>query len=80
MSAPQRKNREPLNQVTDATDGSSPVQEVPNGIERVAIDLSHDAIARRAYQFFEERGGEPGQDWEDWFRAEFELSTSRGRE
>ncbi len=31
------------------------------------------AIARRAYELFEMRGGEHGHDWEDWFRAESEL-------
>ncbi len=31
------------------------------------------AIARRAYELFEKRGGEHGHDWEDWFRAESEL-------
>ncbi len=31
------------------------------------------AIARRAYELFEARGGEHGHDWEDWFQAELEL-------
>ncbi len=31
------------------------------------------AIARRAYELFQLRGGEHGHDWEDWFRAESEL-------
>jgi HSP20 family molecular chaperone IbpA len=31
------------------------------------------AIARRAYELFEKRGGEHGHDWVDWFRAESEL-------
>jgi hypothetical protein len=35
---------------------------------------THDEIARRAYQLFEERGREPGREWEDWFRAERELA------
>jgi HSP20 family protein len=30
-------------------------------------------IARRAYEFFEARGGEIGQSLDDWFRAESEL-------
>ena len=80
MSIPQRKNRQPLNQVTDAPAGPSPLQEVPGGIEKLGIDLSPDTIARRAYELFEERGGEPGRELEDWFRAERELSTGLGRE
>ena len=31
------------------------------------------AIARRAHELFEARGGEHGHDLEDWFRAECEL-------
>ncbi|HXY51101.1 MAG TPA: DUF2934 domain-containing protein [Terriglobales bacterium] len=33
----------------------------------------HLAIAQRAHEMFDARGGEPGHDWEDWFRAESEL-------
>lgn len=33
----------------------------------------HDEIALRAYQFFLQRGGIHGRDWEDWFKAEGEL-------
>ena len=32
-----------------------------------------DAVARRAYQRFEERGYEHGRDMEDWLEAEREL-------
>jgi HSP20 family molecular chaperone IbpA len=31
------------------------------------------AIAHRAFELFEKRGGEHGHDWEDWFQAESEL-------
>jgi HSP20 family protein len=31
------------------------------------------SVARRAYQFFEVRGGANGNDLDDWFRAESEL-------
>jgi HSP20 family protein len=33
----------------------------------------HQSIAKRAYELFEARGGEQGQDLEDWLRAESEL-------
>lgn len=42
----------------------------PQEVERRA---GHGWIQRRAHQFFDERGREPGRDWEDWFRAEDEL-------
>lgn len=32
-----------------------------------------DLIARRAYEFFEKRGFTPGNELDDWFRAEAEL-------
>lgn len=35
-----------------------------------------ERIARRAYQRFEERGGEHGHDQEDWFAAEEEVRGS----
>jgi HSP20 family molecular chaperone IbpA len=38
--------------------------------EMQAVQL---AIARRAFELFEKRGGEHGHDWEDWFQAESEL-------
>jgi HSP20 family protein len=38
-------------------------------------ELSH-AVARRAYEFFEARGRQFGNDLEDWFRAESELMRS----
>ena len=34
---------------------------------------SHDRIQERAYELYESRGREPGQEERDWFRAEQEL-------
>lgn len=34
---------------------------------------SQDRIRERAYALYEARGCEPGQDEEDWFRAEREI-------
>ncbi len=42
--------------------------EIEWDIQQVQIGM-----ARRAYELFEQRGGEHGHDWEDWFRAESEL-------
>jgi hypothetical protein len=33
-----------------------------------------DGIARRAHEMYVERGGENGQDVEDWLKAEKEIS------
>jgi len=38
--------------------------------EMQAVQL---AIARRAFELFEQRGREHGHDWEDWFQAQSEL-------
>ncbi len=32
-----------------------------------------EEIARRAYQLYLERGGDPGRDFDDWLQAEREL-------
>jgi hypothetical protein len=47
--------------------------DIPNQVESLAREPTHDEIARRAYQLYEERGGEHGRAWEDWFQAEREL-------
>jgi hypothetical protein len=38
-----------------------------------ASTISHKAIAERAYTLFLARGGQPGDEWRDWFQAETEL-------
>jgi hypothetical protein len=55
-------------------------------VEKTPPLQPHDAIAKRAYELYVQRGGEPGRDWEDWFAAERDLrspagySVTRGRE
>ena len=34
-----------------------------------------EAIARRAYELYQQRGGEPGHEIEDWLQAEAELTA-----
>jgi Protein of unknown function (DUF2934) len=36
-----------------------------------------EEIRRRAYELFEARGGEDGQEVEDWLRAEEEIRGSK---
>ena len=52
------------------------MSDVPNQFEDLARAPTHEEIARRAYQLFEERGHEPGHEWDDWFQAERELRES----
>lgn len=59
---------------------SSKIQDAPPVAARAMEaddDLSAPAqeeIARLAYSYFEARGGRGGSPWEDWFRAEQELT------
>lgn len=76
MSTPRRRRRGrgPLNLVvgTPATVPSA-TGVIPSTVESLAIDPTREEIARRAYKLHEERGGEHGRDWADWFQAEREL-------
>ena len=35
--------------------------------------VTQDAIARRAYELFQDRGRTPGRELDDWLRAEREM-------
>ncbi len=41
-------------------------------------DLQQE-ICRRAYELYEQRGGEHGRDLEDWLAAENEVTNSRSQ-
>lgn len=43
---------------------------------RRMTQVAHDHIAHRAYELYEERGKQPGQDLDDWLRAEHEIEES----
>jgi hypothetical protein len=76
MSTPQRGrlDQQPLNQVA-GTLATVPTAtgEIPNPVESLVLKPAQDEIARRAYQLYEGRRGEPGRDLEDWFQAERDL-------
>jgi len=38
--------------------------------------ISTEAIQKRAYELFVERGQDPGHELEDWLRAENEISSN----
>jgi CheY-like chemotaxis protein len=83
MPTPRRrgKDREPSNQFA-GTPATVPTAtgNVPNTVESLASEPTHDDIARRAYQLYAERGGEHGLDWNDWFQAERELRQQVAQE
>jgi Protein of unknown function (DUF2934) len=37
---------------------------------------NHDEIRRRAYEIYQERGGLPGHELEDWLQAEREFESA----
>jgi hypothetical protein len=55
----------------DRVRGAAAVAEPPPAAE--------DEVRRRAYELYEERGGEQGHDWDDWFRAEQEVRSAKDR-
>ncbi|MGD0946927.1 MAG: DUF2934 domain-containing protein [Candidatus Binatia bacterium] len=44
-------------------------------VERSRRPVTKDQIRQRAYEIFLARGAAPGQDLEDWLRAESELQA-----
>jgi hypothetical protein len=69
----------PIEAASDAAAGTTTVtaEAAFAALGEVAdIHPSHDEIAERAYHIYLERGGKPGDPFEDWLNAEREL---RGR-
>jgi len=50
------------------------------GTKHSAKRFLEDEIRRRAYELYEERGRENGDELDDWLRAETELMTETLRE
>ena len=57
------------------TTGKSPAKRTakPRPAAAFTPAPTHDVIAMRAYELFLQRGGQHGQDFEDWLAAEREL-------
>jgi HSP20 family protein len=81
--APQGIKRKPLAKEKSVKQGQRVASQSAEGNGRIEIVSGEglgefasnirDALARRAYELFEARGYEHGNDLEDWFRAESEL-------
>ena len=76
------------NRRRDGADDSAPdgmnesgAQPAADHVNQYSVDRSTDAdaISRRAYERFEERGQEHGHDQEDWFEAERDVRADRER-
>ena len=46
---------------------------------KATIQPTREEIAFRAYQIYQERGGAPGSELEDWTRAERELMQKNNK-
>lgn len=44
------------------------------------LDDVQEKIRRRAYELYELRGREEGRDWDDWLKAESEVTAKAARQ
>jgi hypothetical protein len=51
----------------------------PVASESIRSEADRDRVAERAYELYMARGGEHGQDMEDWLTAEREVSGRESR-
>ena len=52
----------------------------PSAISSSSSPDLHEAVRRRAYQIYEQRGMAGGSEIEDWLQAEAELLDTEGQE
>jgi len=67
-----KRTRKPKSESVAKTK-AAPVAKVSTSV----VDIS-EAIRRRAYELFEQRGCAHGNDWQDWLQAEFEMKSRFG--
>jgi hypothetical protein len=73
-----KRARTKKNPETSEPAPSKPVSSVASVTTR-SVDLQ-EAVRERAYELYQQRGGQHGTDLEDWIRAEKEvLERFRGR-
>ena len=73
----QRKRRDTRDREVGMVTSLPTATGVISSCGEMASEPTHDEIARRAYQLYEERGGADGREWDDWLRAERELRARR---
>jgi hypothetical protein len=71
-----RKQRQDAGRSAPASVAPSSTEGHVEGVDTESRPSS-DAIANRAYELYEQRGGTHGEDWNDWFQAERELTVRR---
>ncbi len=76
MAEKVKKEKAPAKpRTTVATAKKTAAKKAMVGKPETAKTPSGDAIADLAYQYWKERGGQSGEDWQDWLRAERELKA-----
>jgi DUF2934 family protein len=64
------------------TSNVTSISDAPHGdavMSGRAIEGLEEHIRRRAYELYQQRGGEHGSDLEDWLRAEAEVRALTGK-
>jgi hypothetical protein len=67
----------PTGQTTEAHDLAANRRGASSASQSAAAQPDAEAIRRRAYLLYLERGGHHGADFDDWLRAERELKQQR---
>jgi len=55
----------------------SPASAIPAAAKSSSKEDTAERIRRRAYEIYEQRGRQDGQELEDWIRAEQEVSSEK---
>ena len=77
MAEKVKKAKAPAKPRTTAASAKKTVAEkAAVGKPATAKTPSREEIAQLAHRYWKERGGQNGQDWQDWLRAERELKDA----
>jgi hypothetical protein len=71
MIIPTNAQAQPSKLATDLKRSPAKIDMMPDPVR------SEDVIRERAYELYENRGCEPGQDKQDWLRAEQEIVNKK---
>lgn len=72
-----RTTAQPTEVTSSASSAGAKTGQMAQALKQAAVDHHH--IAQRAYELYEQRGRQDGQDLQDWLKAEHELAGSVSR-
>jgi hypothetical protein len=78
LAADEQRVAEELHQHRTAQHGVSPAVKAARPAPEAHPNLEEE-IRRHAYELYEERGREDGQDLDDWLRAEAEITAKNSK-